>query len=187
MSTENVCPAFTFLQHVFQTTLPPLFIQATKTWTVYDIWVMTCSYSSNSLIDMQSINRARCFNDFVTMRRQGPSKETSFYGFSDREPDDHVDCIRGGFWPSEASKLRDRPRHFGWPTQDDLLSITDFGFHLVAIGHPHSYTKDVEWWIPFSIAEQTLVWSFNHVQMQCYDLMKIILKQFINVTCSSEN
>ena len=67
------------------------------------------------------------------------------------------------------------------------MSIADFGFHLVAVGHPNSATKLLEWRISFSIAERTLVWSFSHVQMQCYALMKIILKQFIKVRCSPEN
>ena len=32
-----------------------------------------------------------------------------------------------------------------------------------------------------------LVWSFNHVQMQCYAVMKIILKEFIKLNCRPEN
>ena len=67
------------------------------------------------------------------------------------------------------------------------MSITDFGFHLAPIGHPQSGSKLFEWRISFSIAERTLVWSFNQVQMQCYALMKIILKQFIKVKCSPQN
>ena len=37
------------------------------------------------------------------------------------------------------------------------------------------------------MAERELVWSFNHVQIQCYAIMKIILKEFINVRCSPQN
>ena len=124
--------------------------------------------------------------DIITMRRQGPSREIS-NGIPDCESGDDVDCIRCSFWPSEASEWRDRPRSFGWPTIDDLLSITDFGFHLVAVGHPNSDTKDMEWRISFSIAERTLVWSFNHIQRQCYALLKTILKQFIKVRCNPQN
>ena len=42
----------------------------------------------------------------------------------------------------------------------------------------------MEWRISFSVAERTLVWSFNHIQMQCYAVMKLILKEFINPHCS---
>ena len=52
------------------------------------------------------------------------------------------------------------------------------------VGHPHSDTDMMEWRISFSVAERTLVWSFNHVQMQCYAFMKLILKEFINPQCS---
>ena len=45
----------------------------------------------------------------------------------------------------------------------------------------------MEWRISFSVAERTLVWSFNHVQMQCYAVMKIILKEFIKVKCNPQN
>ena len=37
----------------------------------------------------------------------------------------------------------------------------------------------------FSVAERTLVWSYNHIQMQCYAVMKLILKEFINPHCRS--
>ena len=186
MSTENIRPGFAFLQHVPQTPLDPFLNQASK-------YINGLRYLSSelfvqkSIVEMQNGYRATGFNDFITMRRQGPSREKSFNGFSDREPDDQVDCIHCTFWPSEAVEWRDRPRPFGWPTQDDLISITDFGFHLVAVGHPHSDTKEMEWRISFSVAERTLVWSFNHVQMQCYALMKIILKQFIKQRCNPQN
>ena len=45
----------------------------------------------------------------------------------------------------------------------------------------------MEWRISFSVAERTLVWSFSHVQIQCYAIMKIILKEFINPHCSPDN
>ena len=37
------------------------------------------------------------------------------------------------------------------------------------------------------MAERTLVWSFNHIQIQCYAVMKIILKEFIKTKCSPQN
>ena len=46
--------------------------------------------------------------------------------------------------------------------------------------------KEKQWRISFSVAERTLAWSFNHAQMQCYAVMKLILKEFIKVQ-SSEN
>ena len=52
------------------------------------------------------------------------------------------------------------------------------------VGDPHSDTNLMEWRILFSVAERTLVWSFNYIQMQCYAVMKLILKEFIHPYCS---
>ena len=125
-------------------------------------------------------------------KRQGPSLENNlssiFTQIADQiEGVDQVMCIHCDFWPNEASEWRLRPRNFGWPTPLTLSSIVSFGFHLVAIGHPHSATKLTEWRISFSMAERTLACTFNHVQMQCYAVMKIILKQFIKKRCSPKS
>ena len=91
------------------------------------------------------------------------------------------------FWPNEAAEWIHRTRHFEWPTSFDIASITEFGFHLVPVGHPLSDMKTMQWRISFSMAERALVWSFNHVQIQCYALMKIILKEFIKLQCNPQN
>ena len=123
-----------------------------------------------------------------TLKRQGPSIERwSTYQDKSESGTDHVPSIHCTFWPNSASEWTQRPRHFGWPSSHDISSIIDFGCHLVPIGHPHSDTKLTGWRISFSVAERALVWAFNHVQMQCYAVMKIILKQFIKIKCSSKN
>ena len=123
-----------------------------------------------------------------TWRRQGPSVET-WYAYDDKSKPgtDLVPSLHCTFWPNSASGWAQRTRHFGWPSSHDISSIIDFGCHLVPIGHPRSETKLAEWRISFSMAERLLVWSFNHVQMQCYAVMKIILKQFVKIKCSPKN
>ena len=92
---------------------------------------------------------------------------------------DNVPSIHCPFWPDSAKEWRTRPRQFAWPSPSDVKSIVDFGFHLAPVGHLSSDMSMIEWRILFSVAERTLVWSFNHVQIQCYAVMKIILKEFI--------
>ena len=96
--------------------------------------------------------------------RQGPSIE-SWSEFSDKSESgiDQVGSIHCLFWPDCATEWINRPRHFGWPTPHDISSIVDFGCHIVPVGHPLSTRKEMEWRISYSIAERTLVWSFNHV------------------------
>ena len=97
---------------------------------------------------------------------------------------DTVHSIHCSFWPEAASEWRTRSRRFMWPSTCDMITIIDFGFHLVPVDHPHSDTNMMEWRISFSVAERALVWSFNHIQMQCYSVLKLILKEFINPHCS---
>ena len=123
-----------------------------------------------------------------TLGRQGPSIEYwDEYDNKSEEGTDSVIAIHCNFWPNVAAEWIQRQRHFGWPTSRDISSIVDFGCHLVPVGHPHSETKLMEWRFSFSVAERTLVWSFNHAQIQCYAVMKIILKEFIKIRCSEEN
>ena len=121
-------------------------------------------------------------------KRQGPSFEHCFAPENlDPIGTDYVPCIHCAFWPNDASEWVERPRPFGWPTTQDVSSIVNFGCHLVAIGHHNSRTRSLEWRISFSLAERLLVWSFNHVQIQCYAIMKIILKEFVKVNCNPHN
>ena len=99
---------------------------------------------------------------------------------------DMVPSIRCQFWPSTAIKWIDRPRHYGWPSLRDINAVVSFGFHLVAVGHHLSPRKPMQWRISLSIAERSLVWSFNHTQIQCYAVMKLILKEFIKVNSSED-
>ena len=123
-----------------------------------------------------------------TQVRQGPSVEQRVPHQDPSEPGiDMVKSIRCFFWPDDASEWIQRSRLFGWPRSDVISSIVDFGCHVVAVGHPKSETKLTEWRLSFSIAERALVWSFNHVQLQCYAVLKIILKQFIKLKCSPQN
>ena len=126
--------------------------------------------------------------DGETRAIQGPSIER-WTKYMDRSESgtDSVPSIHCSFWPRGAEEWLHRPRHCGWPTPTDITQITDFGCHLVAVGYPLSSTKEMEWRISFSVAERILVWSFNHVQIQCYAVLKIILKEFIKVRCSPQN
>ena len=122
------------------------------------------------------------YNKDITTKIQGPSIESwSKYHDVSQSGDDRVTSIRCHFWPSSAAEWVGRPRQYGLPTRLNTDDISRFGFHLVPVGHPLSATKSTEWRISFSVAERTLVWSFNHTHIQCYAVMKLILKEYIKV------
>ena len=117
---------------------------------------------------------------------QGPSLEHP-KSTPDGTETDLVESIHCSFWPSVASEWAHRTRSHNWPDEEAINKIVDFGFHLVPIGYPHSPRRDMEWRVSFSIAERLLVWSFNHIQMQMYAIIKLILKEFIKVKCRTVN
>ena len=123
-----------------------------------------------------------------THKIQGPSIEMwNQYENTYESGRDNVFSILCKAWPTSAAEWKDRPRQYGWPLQHDKKNIEAFGCHLVAVGHPLSTTRSLEWRTSFSIAERTLVWSFNHTQLQCYAVMKLILKEFVKPNCAEEH
>ena len=182
LCTENVLPGFALLQNLHQTPIHRLIYRSLQ-------YRNGMQYLSSNLIIQNFIKfYISKISAAETVKRQGPSAEV-WTRFQDKSESglDQVLSIHCTFWPIDASEWVQRPRRFGWPTSIDINTITDFGFHLVPVGHPRSETKLMEWRISFSLAERTLVWSFNQVQMQCYAVMKIILKEFIKVRCNPDN
>ena len=180
-STENVHPCFALLQHVNQN--PNSLMLPLEYLSMNGLY-----YLSSDLVMEDYLSHIEMRDRTYTLIRQGPSVETwSEYCKKSESGLDDVLSIHCDFWPNTAQEWTQRSRHFGWPTSHDISSIINFGCHLVPVGHPLSDTKFIEWRISFSVAERTLVWSFNHVQIQCYAVMKIILKEFIKVKSSPKN
>ena len=182
LCTDNVHPGFALLRWLsISSPIPhPLLLRASQNMYGFP-------HLSSFLFTRETL-QAENPGDGVTRTIQGPSIET-WTEYMDRSESgiDHVPSIHCPFWPRGAEEWLHRPRRCGWPTPTDITQITDFGCHLVAVGFPLSSSKEMEWRISFSVAERILVWSFNHIQIQCYAVMKIILKEFIKVRCSPSN
>ena len=186
MCTDNTHHGFALLQHVpntHKTTIKPCVHQALKNLHGSQY------FSSDYFIKKHSVQSAFSNDkEGETFKRQGPALE-GWNKFEDKSDSgtDVVLSIHCAFWPNEAAEWTNRVRKFDWPKPSDISSIIKFGFHLVPVGHPHSDMQEMEWRISFSLAERALVWSFNHIQIQCYAIMKILLKEFIKVKCNPQN
>ena len=180
MLTEKVPPCFVMLRSVNQ-------VQDDFLFDACQVIDNAMHLSSYLLVhDLESGFNGTLYERKIA--RQGPSIEGwSPYMDTSQSGNDAVLSIHCPFWPNSASEWRLRVRSFTWPAPSEIRSIVDFGFHLVPIGHPSSNMSMMEWRISFSVAERSLVWSFNQVQMQCYAVMKIILKEFINSHCRPYN
>ena len=175
--TDNVPPAFAFLKciRLYHKSLHVAIVNKGDN-----------AYLSSQEFLISSANSLKSETD--TQRIQGPSLETWGEFHDTFEPgQDNVPSILCEAWPTAAVEWKHRPRHYEWPTQQDKQYIETFGCHLVPIGHPLSTRRSLEWRLSFSIAERTLVWSFNHTQIQCYALMKLILKEYVKTNCSEKH
>ena len=156
MSTENVRPCFAMLRSVSPIQDRDLF--------------NACQEMSNlrylsSFLYVQ--NRTEGFRESYpdkAIAKQGPSVE-GWAPYMDRSQSgtDTVASIYCSFWPYAAREWKSRQREYAWPSPRDIKTTVDFGFHLVPVGHPNSNMSMMEWRLTFSVAERTLVWSFNHV------------------------
>ena len=173
--TDNVPPAFAMLNCV--TLQNPLLLRSAVP-TNNELYLSSQQFVSSPWLPSDKME---------TSRIQGPSVEVwGEYADTSDSGADNVPSILCKFWPTSAAEWKDRPRHHGWPSQHDKEHVERFGCHLVPIGHPLSARKSLEWRLSFSIAERTLVWSFNHTQLQCYAVMKLILKEYVKTKCAEK-
>ena len=174
--TDNVPPAFAMLKCV--TLQNPLLLRSAVLMN-NEAYLSSQQFVSSPWLQSDKTD---------TSRIQGPSVEVwGEYADTSESGIDNVPSILCKFWPTSATEWKDRPRHYGWPSQRDKEYIEQFGCHLVPVGHPLSAKKSLEWRLSFSIAERTLVWSFNHTQLQCYAVMKLILKEYVKTKCAEKH
>ena len=82
-------------------------------------------------------------------------------------------------WITQAQQWITRSRT-SWPDYSVCETIQEYGVLFVPIGFKDSPRKDLQFRISFSVAEKLLIYSFNHVQLLCYALMKIVLSDIIS-------
>lgn len=92
---------------------------------------------------------------------------------------DYAFCFRCTSWIHQAHQWIHRKR--AWPSTELIYEIVNYGILLVPIGCKGSPNEDIEWRVSFSVAEKQLVYSFSHTQLLCYALMKLLLKEVIDL------
>ena len=94
---------------------------------------------------------------------------------------DFAYCFKSDKFPAEAHSFIQRLHTTTWASTSTLHKIISSGCHFVAIGSKESPTEMIEWRISFSSTEKILIHSMNHVQFLCYGLLKILLKEAIDI------
>ena len=82
-------------------------------------------------------------------------------------------------WPAGAQKWITRKRSHDWPPKNIIEKISKMKCHAVPVGNSRSSNFSLEWRISFLLGERELVWNFNDTQVQCYVLLKKLLKKHI--------
>ena len=128
-----------------------------------------------------------------TLRRHGPCISTaldisgSVYHETEEKPD--MDIAFGlvcNSWPEEAMDWFTRNRKHDWPSEDLINKIQKKDCHVVPVGNPMSEHPSLEWRFSFILAERQLIWSFNDTQIQCYVILKSLIKKYIHPTVPDE-
>jgi hypothetical protein len=94
---------------------------------------------------------------------------------------DHVYCIHYDKWPKSANPFITRSKPNNWPSNSMLENIQSQGCDVAPVGHHDSQNNDIQWRISFP-GEQTLVFDLSDVQILCYALIKIILRENLNTS-----
>ena len=89
--------------------------------------------------------------------------------------------LRCDIWPTNAQDCIRRLQQSPWPSHDTVLSIVNDGVLFVPIGAKKSIFENTEWRMSFSLAEKKLIHVMNHTQFLSYGLLKLFLKEAIDV------
>ena len=94
---------------------------------------------------------------------------------------DTVHCIHYDMWPNLANSLKTRCKPNHWPSNSMLNNIQSQGCDVAPVGHHDSQNNDIQCRISFP-GETSLLLYLTDVQILCYGLIKLILKEALNTS-----
>jgi hypothetical protein len=140
-------------------------------------------YDTSSTSYTDALPEVRRFIDTLTEKHiNGPAQTNhlkSDNGFITKI--DCVFCIHYDMWPNSAKSFISRRRPNNWPSNSMLENIQSQGCDVAPVGHHDSQTNDIQWRISFP-GELNLFLDLTEVQILCYALIKIILKENLNTS-----
>ncbi|VDI53549.1 Hypothetical predicted protein [Mytilus galloprovincialis] len=158
MTTDDTQPGFTLLRLLNNERVGKCDLCEDKG---PDVFLANNSIKCLSLSECLTIVHGPCLSD-----------EKGFFDFAI--------CLHCKSWITPAIQWITRPNN-GWPEDHVKTSIVQHGTLFVPIGVKGSANEDLEWRISFSVSEKFLIYTFTHAQLLCYALMKILLKDVIDV------
>jgi hypothetical protein len=92
---------------------------------------------------------------------------------------DTVYCIHCDMWPNSTNSFITIRKPNNWPSNSMLANIQSQGCDVAPVGYHGGIDNDIQWCISFP-GEHNLLLELNDVQILCYALIKIILKETLN-------
>ncbi|XP_053387488.1 uncharacterized protein LOC123542792 isoform X2 [Mercenaria mercenaria] len=130
---------------------------------------------SNTIISATAATAAAALS--FTGVQHGPAyKNPGKPGFTES---DHVPAMSCKTWPLQAIPWIIKQCVGQWPSDDMKRYCSNTGCFVVGVGSKGSENELLEWRISTSLAERCLMFNLNITQIQCYILMKMILKTYI--------
>lgn len=111
------------------------------------------------------------------MIQHGPARMMKNLLFG-RTTYDFVPAVLCRCWPPEAGEWITRTRRSGWPCKKLVEDITQFGCHVVPVGHRSSVESFKQWRLSFSTAELKLIQNLNLPQKIVYHILKGLFRTF---------
>ncbi|XP_053373112.1 uncharacterized protein LOC128545875 [Mercenaria mercenaria] len=87
-----------------------------------------------------------------------------------------IECAN---WPREAKEWCTRPRFYGWPSKNTVSALSKLPCYLLPVGDECSTNCALEWRFAFVPTERELIWEFSDTQIQCYVILKLLRKKFL--------
>ncbi|XP_033120355.1 uncharacterized protein LOC117119631 [Anneissia japonica] len=133
--------------------------------------------NSNDFKNFNLINlKTDTHDDF---KIQGPSCMFDSKDNGQMIPFDVVYCLKCQSWPPITSEFFTRERPTNWPSQELLDKVSSLDCLVVAVGHPSTGLKDIEWRWSFSVAERELIHEMYAPFAKCMYAMKMLKKKYI--------
>ncbi|XP_060555756.1 uncharacterized protein LOC132716490 [Ruditapes philippinarum] len=163
---ENVTPGYCFLQllrsdePIFETNIP-------NEHYIRD---------SNGRILLRHSFLTSIFREIT--EQHGPSNAVSgVNGYCDN---DIVFAFPCNSWPQSTSHFLERAAVMRWLSSESIRYAGSYDCFVVGACSKIAAYPELEWRLSTSLPERCLMFNLNITQLQCYVLMKIFLKTFLN-------
>ncbi|XP_069108611.1 uncharacterized protein [Argopecten irradians] len=141
--------------------------------------VMPCCTSFRGGTYISNVFKETSVSNTTDFEIHGPALQTVVNVNEILNSFDNVKAFHCSYLPTDYDEWFHRSRAQGWPPKHIIESTKNLGCLVVCVGHPFSETRPLEWRLSLNRTEYLLTKTFNHIQMKCYVMLRLVLKWLI--------